>query len=137
MTLKELSRYKHYQLEAETLRQRLKSEIATDTVSGSSPEYPYTKHTITVEGLEQKHQAQLHTAYLRAYSEQIKLEAFIQSVDDPLVREIIRLKFIENKQNGKPYRWDDLPNEIVGYTVDALKKKLYRCLRRMDNGKNT
>ncbi len=126
MTIKQLSQYRHYQLEAEHLRKQLNT--VSDTVSGSSPEFPYTKHSIKLEGLQQKHQAQLHTAYLRAYSEQIKLEAFIQSVEDPLVRDIIRLKFIENKQNGRPYRWDDLPDEIVGYTVDALKKRLYRYL---------
>lgn len=130
MTIKDLSRYKHYKNEAERLRQRLKSEIVTDTVSGSSPEYPYTKHTINIEGLQEKHQKLLHTAYLRAYSEQIKLEEFIQSVDDPLVRDIIRLRF----EDG--LKWEQVADKIVGYTVDALKKRLYRYLRR-NNGNNT
>lgn len=123
MTIKDLSRYKHYKNEAERLRQRLKSEIVTDTVSGSSPEYPYTKHSITIQGLQEKHQAQLHTAYLKAYSELIKLEQFVQSVNDPLVRDIIRLRF----EDG--LKWEQVADKIVGYTSEALRKRLIRYLR--------
>ena len=124
MTIKELSRYRYYKLEAERLRQKLKHELVTDTVTGSSPEFPYAKHTITIEGLEKKHQAQRRKAYLKAYSEQIKLEGYIQSVDDPLVREVIRLRFEEC------LKWEQVADKIVGYSEDALKKKLYRYVKR-------
>lgn len=123
MTIKDLSRYKHYKNEAERLRQRLKSELVTDTVTGSLPEYPYTKHSITIQGLQEKHQAQLHTAYLKAYSELIKLEQFVQSVNDPLVRDIIRLRF----EDG--LKWEQVADKIVGYTSEALRKRLIRYLR--------
>lgn len=123
MTIKELSQYRHYQLEAEHLRKQINT--VTDTVSGSSPEYPYTKHTITVEGLEQKHQSQLHTAYLKAYSEQIKLEEYIQSVDDPLVRDIIRLRF----EDG--LKWEQVAAKIGGgNSVTGLIMRLKRYLER-------
>ena len=103
MTIKELSRYKTLKAEAERLHQRLKSDIVTDTVAGSSPEYPYTKHSVKLSGIEKKCQDQLQRAYTKAYTELLKLEKYIQSVDDPLVRDIIRLRFIEIKRNGKPY----------------------------------
>ena len=125
MTIKQLSQYRHYQLEAEHLRKQLNT--VSDTVSGSSPEYPYIKHTITFEGLEQKHQAQLHTAYLQAYSEQIKLEAFIQSVDDPLVRDIIRLRFEDC------LKWEQVADRIPGYEKDSLRMRLSRYLERRNS----
>ena len=122
MTIKELSQYKNYKNEAERLRLQLKSEIVTDTVSGCSSEYPFTKHSVKIEGLERKHQHQLHTAYLRAYSEQIKLEKYIQAVDDPLVREIIRLRFEEC------LKWEEVADKIVGYEKDSLGMRLMRYL---------
>jgi len=125
MTIKQLSQYRHYQFEAEHLRKQLNT--VSDTVSGSSPEYPYTKHTITIEGLEQKHQAQLRTAYLKAYTEQIKLEAFIQSVEDPLVRDIIRLKFEDC------LTWPQVEAQIPGSTKDSLRMLLVRYLERRNN----
>ena len=125
MTIKELSQYKYYKLEAETLRQKLKKKLVTDTVSGSSPEFPYTKHSIKLEGLEQKRQAQLHTAYLKAYTEQIKLEAFIHSVEDPLVRDIIRLKFEDC------LKWEQVAAKIGGgNSVTGLIMRLKRYLER-------
>lgn len=121
MTLKDLSRYRHLQREAERLRQQCNT--VSDTVSGSSPEYPYCKHTITIEGLQKQHEAQLHTAYLKAYSEQIKLEEFIQSVEDPLVREIIRLRFEDC------LKWEQVADKIVGYEKDSLRMRLSRYLK--------
>lgn len=120
MTLKDLSRYKHYQLEAEHLRKQLNT--VSDTVSGSSPEFPYTKHSIKLEGLEQKHQAQLRTAFLKAYTEQIRLEEYIQTVDDPLVRDIIRLKFDEC------LTWEQVAAKLKNNTADSCRKAVARYL---------
>jgi len=125
LTIKELSRYKTLKNEAERLRQRLKSDIVTETVSGSSPEFPYCKHSVKVEGLIKRHQQQLHTAYLKAYTEQIKLEAYIQSVEDPLIRDIIRLRF----EYG--LKWDDVAAHIGGgNSADSLKMMICRYLKK-------
>ena len=126
MTISELSKYRHYKREAERLRLRTKLEIVTDTVSGSSPEFPYTKHASKIEGVKQKHQRQLDTAYIKAYTEQIKLEEFIQTVDDPLVREIIRLRF----EDG--LKWEQVAIKIGGGNSSSglimkIKRYLQRC----------
>lgn len=126
MTIKELSRYKTLKTEAERLHQRLKSDIVTDTVTGSSHEYPYTKHIVKLNGIEKKCQDQLQRAYTRAYTELLKLEKYIQSIDDPLVRDIIRLRFEEC------LKWEQVSAKIGGGNsaeglIMRLKRYLIRC----------
>ncbi len=52
------------------------------------------------------------------------LERYIQSVDDPLIRLIMRYRFAEC------CGWDEVENKIRGNnTSESLRKKLYRYLR--------
>lgn len=124
MTIKELSRYKTLKREADRLRQKLKAEITIDTVSGSSPEFPYCKHSVKAEGLIKRHQQMLYTSYLKAYTEQVKLEKYIQSVEDPLVRDIIRLRFEEC------LKWEQVAAKIKGNTKDSVRMILVRYFKR-------
>lgn len=122
MTIRELSRYRTLKNEADRLRRKLESEITIDTVSGSSPEFPYCKHSVRVEGLIKRHQQMLHEAYLRAYTEQVKLEKYIQSVEDPLVRDIIRLRFEECM------KWEQVADALRGNTGDSCRKAVVRYI---------
>lgn len=59
----------------------------------------------------------------KCFFELNKLDRYIQSVDDSLVRQIMIYRFI----NG--YSWAKIAWNIGGYnTVDSLKKRLYRYL---------
>ena len=53
------------------------------------------------------------------------LERYIQSVDDPLIRQIMQFRF------AKGYRWSKIAWKVDGNnSIDALKKKLYRFLEK-------
>lgn len=54
MTAKELSQYKSAKAEIKSIHRELQELPdyieGTDTVKGSSPEYPYTEHPVTIRG---------------------------------------------------------------------------------------
>lgn len=52
-----------------------------------------------------------------------RLERYIQSVDDPVVRQIMQMRFAELKG------WNEIAAEMH-YTPDAVKKRLYRYVER-------
>ena len=61
----------------------------------------------------------------KCFYELNRLDRFIQSVDDPLLRQILTCRFV----NG--YSWRKIAFQIGGgNSVDSVKKKLYRYLKK-------
>lgn len=123
MTIKELNKYRGYKKELSDLENRLSNCIEVTTVSGSSPEFPYIKRNHKVEGLTDKHLKQLQDAKTKSNTELLKLSSYIDTVTDPLLRTVFRLRFIDG------LRWEAIADKIEGYTVYALKKQVYRYLK--------
>lgn len=81
----------------------------TDTVKGSSPEYPYLPTVIKLEGLpvagskavekikkqRQKTQTDILNKKLTLERQRAAVECWLETVDDPNIRCIIRLYYIE------------------------------------------
>lgn len=60
----------------------------------------------------------------KCFYELNRLERYIQSVDDPLIRQIIIYRFISG------YSWRKIAFQIGGNnSVDSVKKRLYRYLK--------
>lgn len=98
MSLDDLKQYKLLKREIADLEQRVKRESkVTDVVSGSSSEPPYTKHPISVTGYTYNNK--LKSKYARKLRElqkkAIDIEEYVQSIDDSLVRQIFRYKYID------------------------------------------
>ena len=61
----------------------------------------------------------------KCFYELNRLDRFIQSVEDPLLRQILTCRFV----NG--YSWRKIAFQIGGgNSVDSVKKKLYRYLKK-------
>ena len=76
-------------------------EIVVDSVRGSSPVFPFTEHTIKIEGLEKKDETL--TKYYRSlqeYKEKLeteerRIEKEIEKIPFSEIRQIIRLHYLE------------------------------------------
>lgn len=108
MDIKLLEEAENLRNELDDLEKRLKNiekrenTVISDSVSGSSSEYPYTKHSIAVTGVENSN----HTKRFRnLYKKQIKskkrkLEKIINKIEYDLnyiqnseIRQIVRLRY--------------------------------------------
>lgn len=77
------------------------AEIVVDSVKGSSAAFPFTEHTIKIEGLEQKKDN--YTEYwskLREFKDKLqheilRVEQEIEKVKSSEIRQIIRLHYID------------------------------------------
>ena len=130
--------YPSLNLELRRLQQKktelIKENTVTDTVVGSSAEYPYTAHPISVEGI------MLTTAVrkqLDSINEQIdkiidmqnKVDKVISSISDNLVRYSVMQYVVEQKQLTTIY--DSLDSYCESATVDALRKRIAREIKKI------
>lgn len=126
MTIHELHQYRYLKRELQDLESRIaRGQTVSDIVIGSSAEYPYTQHPITVCGVatDQRLTRQYSKQKDRLVSKCLDIEQWMDSVDDSLVRQIIRYKFLEGLS------WHEVECRIGGGNkADSLKKKLYRYI---------
>jgi hypothetical protein len=92
-------------------RQKINSNVKTDSVKGSMPEFPYVLHNITVKGLSDDElgqkfgiksdieavKAQLHDRRVACVKEYKRLNEFIAGVEDSEMRQILTLKYVYGK----------------------------------------
>lgn len=100
ITKKELEDYPNIIAEIDDLTRRINkslTEIVTDVVSSSSPEYPYTEHPTSIHGvspnqalIERKRKLQ---DKLRRKTEEI--EAFIDTLPSSKERRIVRMRVLD------------------------------------------
>lgn len=76
----------------------IKAERVTDTVQGSSPEFPWGfRQGIPVEGVSPDKQSTLE----RLYQEKAQIELFIEGVEDDTVRAIMRYRIKQGLSWGQ------------------------------------
>lgn len=89
---------KHLQSKIENYRP---AEIVVDSVKGSSPVFPYTEHTIKIEGLELKkdtlseYYSKLRELKEKLSKEEQRIEEEIQNIPFSEIRLIIKYKYLE------------------------------------------
>ena len=138
MTMKELSKLRRMFPSAKEELQELYEErrdflnvsVIKDTVKGSSPDFPYTEHSIAVQGVAQTNQKKLQRIdeKIKAISKQLNsIEQLLINIDDNIVRKAIRLFVKEQKH------WTEIYSEIPTFngTVDALRKRIEREIKKL------
>ena len=129
MTKKELSQLYYLKKEIKEQQKRIKELEAVATSCSSKIE-----GLPTGEGISDKIgnyaaqiadlKALLDLNLKKCFYELNRLERYIQSVDDPLIRQIIIYRFISG------YSWRKIAFQIGGNnSVDSVKKRLYRYLK--------
>lgn len=133
MTVKELSQYYFLGKELEQYDRRI-DELRARRVAISAPAFdkePGGQHdpthskieTLTAEIIELEDLMRINREK-RALERQ-RLERYIEGIQDSAVRQIARLRFADLKS------WNEVGSRMgAGYTVDALKKMLYRYLEK-------
>ena len=138
MKKEELLQYRAIKKEMENIQRRLdrlsvrKHKYGEDTVMSSSPHLPYTKRNITIRGYgydasndyKKSKLIKKLKKRLKDCSENFeKIQAFIDSIDDSAIRQIIEYKYIDGLS------WPAVATEIFGYPCgDRVRKIAERFL---------
>ena len=137
MNKQELSQLKFLNKEIDLLKKQI-SEIkpgyVMDLVTGSSKHYPYTAHSIKIEGIDIKEydrkikrlKNQLQRRLDEVMDKRAEIEEFIETLDDSMTRQIIALRYISG------FSWEQVTSHMgSGYTVDCIKKHHERFLKNI------
>ncbi len=128
MTKKELSQLYYLKKEIRQLEQRIK-ELET-AATGCTTKITGLPHGTGINDKIGNYAAQiadlkslLDLNLKKCFYELNRLDRYIQSVDDPLTRQIMMYRFISG------YSWRKIAFQIGGNnSIDGLKKRLYRYL---------
>ena len=136
MTVDQLKQYKALQREIEALNKAIVEmgeqgpEVSSDAVS-SAAEWPYRKHTEQVDGLDwSEYERQMRVvlrkreeAKARAAAQLAEIEEYIAGIEDSVMRQIIKYKFVHGMN------WAEVGRE-VGTNENAVKQSFHRFLKQ-------
>lgn len=135
MDKKQLSQIRYLKSEIELLKRQIANmdyRVATDTVTGSDPDFPYTERRFTIVGIDyedyERRTQRLQKRLEKRLAELVKLledtHDYIESIDDSLIRQIITLRHIEG------LTWEQVAARIGGNnTPDSLRMMHDRFLK--------
>lgn len=111
--------------EISKLRDKLHDETVTDTVKGSQTEFPFVQHSIPISGIDFDEQSNrdldreikktvtlLNRRKIELLRQYREIRRFIDRIDDPLMRQIITLRYVQQKE------WRDVAKEIGGKNTE-------------------
>ena len=102
--------------------------MATDVVSGSSDEFPYSVRHFRIEGVDQSRESVLQMRLQRKKKklerEGLKVEKYLDQIEDPEIRQIVRLR------DELGMSWNDVAAKC-GSTIAAVKMKHKRFLDKI------
>lgn len=104
----------------------------TDSVRGSSPQFPYTEHKIVIFGIDWGHQ---ESRMVRLKEKLIKLKIelkdktkkaieYIDAIQDPQLQVILQCKYINC------FTWEEMEIQI-GISQQSLRRKLGKWSKRI------
>lgn len=92
----------------------------SDTVTASSTEYPYSKHTLTITGTDE-HSKRLH----KLEREKSEIEEAIWGLEDGIEKAVISMHVLADMA------WGEMAAALGGsYTVDGLKQVYRRGMKK-------
>lgn len=107
-------------------RQLKEMECLTDTVKGSSAEWPYTAHTMTVSGRNAAEEVQILQEIETLKKRRAEVRRIIESVDDENTKLMLELKYT----NPAKMSWDEVAREMEeDVSGEAIRK---RCEKFFD-----
>lgn len=136
MTKEELSRLGEISKEVEQIKRELNnvSIVNTkDSVKGSSPHFPYTEHSIKIEGVDydsyyikiNRIQSRLNRKLDELMDEKDRITEYIYSIDDSLIRQILMYRYVNCLS------WNQVAFNIGGAnTADSVRMSHDRFLKK-------
>lgn len=132
MTLAKLEQYDAKRREAKLWQRELDRltdcmQVVKDTVSGSSSEFPYSAHPVTITGRErpssrvQRREQRLHARIEQLQQDVDEIDAFLDALEDSQLRQIIHCHYILG------YSWAKTASEISGgNSADGVRMRVKR-----------
>lgn len=138
MTTEKLENYRAALDELKDLEDRygrLSSRLDTiaDTVKGSSPEFPYTAHTIQIGGISKRQEDAIRKVdrlrrerMEQAQVQLAEIEEFISSITDAKVRRMVTLRYVDG------LTWRQVAKRMYGspYFEDTARMRVKRFLEK-------
>ena len=138
MTKEFLDKIENTNKELESLNKRLAKienkelTVVTDSVQGSSSNYPYIKHNCVVEGVEVPKNRNLKHKYRKLIKRKkykieklkVQLEYELNYIEEAEIRDIIRYRYNDNKT------WIQIMFLMKYNSEDKARKKLERFLQK-------
>ena len=123
--------------EYEDLDERLKREenkIVTDSVRGSSTQFPYTEHSCVVEGIQDSKQYKRYKKMLKNKKREIgkkilNFEYEMNHIEDSEIRTILRYKYIDGLKNYQIANEMNKKDEKI-YTSDGIRMQINRFFEK-------
>ncbi len=127
--LKNLKKLRSEKKGLELLIREISGETVEDVVTGSSPYFPYGKHKIIVRGVNEKRLHSLRIQLIKKKQELEKAieeaEAYLETVEDPVDRNILRLRCEMGLE------WKEVA-ERCGSTENACKVRFHRLTKKLE-----
>lgn len=96
----------------------IKADKVMDTVSASSADFPYSQHTVTVQGVPADWRSQRLS---ELYRDKGRIELYIESVEDDTVRAIMRYRIKQGLS------WDQVAARMGHFfSAESIKMKYLR-----------
>ena len=129
MTVTELKQYRSICREIAEKETEIKEHTVCGTVVGSSPDFPFVKHTITVGGVEHiEKNAETMAQIQRLKIQKRRIERFVSSISDSLTRRIFELRYIKGDYCPS---WNAVAFAVGGgNTADGVRKIATRYLKK-------
>lgn len=126
-TKQDFAEYAAMVREARLIRQKLAGAAElTDTVRGSLDEYPYTEHTMTVEGRNAAQEEELRKRLATLEARIRAVDEAIQAAPNSLLRVALTLKYHDG------LTWRDIAAQIGGKaTEDGVRVSVTRFLQKI------
>ena len=103
----------------------IKADKVTDTVSASSPEFPYSQHAVTVRGVPPDWRSQRLS---ELYRDKAQIELYIEGVEDDTMRAILRYKIIHD------LTWDGVSAKMKGrYSAGYLRWRYHNFWKKEES----
>ena len=129
MRIERLKNYRALCDEIMDKKSRLKSKTAGLVVSGSSTEFPYTKHAISIEGVTTSDEnAKLLQKIKTLEQEKEEIEDFVYSIKDTFIRQAIEYRYLLGFHQ---YTWEKIAQILGGgNSADGVRMMVKRYLEK-------
>lgn len=136
MTLEMLEQYDDMCREAKMWEQELdelrkKNTVVKDTVRGSMSSFPYTTHSVTIQGMQKPNgriaaqEKRLEERMERLDAMLTEIDDFIDKLEDSQLRQIINYRYVQG------YSWVKTARIVGGKnTADGCRMKVARFFRK-------
>lgn len=131
MTTDELKQYRSICAEIKDIEDELKGVYVGDSVSSASS-FPYSKHTVHIEGYKPGGGTVAKLARLSELKVQkSEIEEFVRGIKDYKIRKAVKLYYIEPIADGEDkLTWEMVADKIGnGVTSSSLKMSVKRFMK--------